>query len=427
MSTTTEQLEARSHHTTSPSTLGNREACPCWESRQTEHVRSIAGTLAHAVVEKGIDNDLLSDEDAMAAAECLDFIEYRKQSMENARFNRIKQFVNSLSAGKDHHPNGEELELRFPSIVVLREEYLPVDDCAFDDGQNEPTLGTTAGYVDHIILDFQARYAEMVDYKFGVWPVEDAAVNLQGIAYVLGVFKKFRKIDTIRFFFKQPLIESMSEAVFSRSDIPKLYLRIQTVVARTRLARIKKTEGDWSMATPRIPACNFCNEIGRCPKVGAFALQVGQKFFPVEIPADIDPIALHDKTSATLCMRLAQLVTVWASAFKTQLTNRILEGRAEMPSGFKLTTSTRRELTDKEAFKRVALTYLTEHEYNATLDVLFGAVEKAISNKSPRGSKEKTVEEFREKLYEASAVADGLPFTFLKATAGKKNEQTETK
>lgn len=397
MSTTTEQLEARAHHPFSPSTLGNREACPCYESRIESHVRSIAGTLAHAVVEKGQDNNDLSDDDAEAAAECLDFVEQRRRLMEQTPM---------VGGG----------------IAVVTEELLPIDDCIFEDSGS-----TTAGYVDHIILDLGAGYAEMIDYKFGVWPVEAANLNLQGIAYVLGAFKRWPKLDTIRFFFKQPLIQSLTEAVFLRSDIPRLYLRVQVVIARARQAQVLMNLEDWSMANPTVPVCNFCNRIGSCPKVLEIALQVGKKFHPVGIPDNISPTILLEKTQTSLALRLAQVVQVWASAFRTQITNRVLEGRMELPDDQMLQSNSRRELVDKEQFKTVALRYLSQQEYDGTLDVLFGAVEKAISAKAPRGEKKETLNLVRAAWDEVGATRKGDSYTFLKAKPEKANTETPMK
>src|SRR5579862_4583227 len=78
------QPEVRKHHPYSPSTLQNTEACPCYQSRDSQHERSIAGTLAHEVVETGDDKHELSDEDAMAAAECIEFRENRKAELQAA-------------------------------------------------------------------------------------------------------------------------------------------------------------------------------------------------------------------------------------------------------------------------------------------------------------------------------------------------------
>ena len=391
MSTQTEQLEARSHHPRSPSTLGNREACPCYESRSEAHIRAIAGTLAHAVVETGVDNADLSDQDAIAAAECADFVEGRKKAL---------------------------AEL-FPDkgIYEFKEKYLPIDKVAFPD-----TGATTAGFVDEILLVPDEHVAELVDYKFGIWPVEDAETNLQAIAYVLGTFKEWPTVNLVRFFFRQPLVPHNSEWTFHRHEIPELYLRVQVVTARAREASAKLSGMDWSMAKPTVPVCNFCNRIGVCPKVAEISLRVGKKFSSVDVPEYITPTMIHDPAQATLGLRLAQVVSVWASAYKTQVTNRILEGQAGIPDGFGLQSQQRRELISKEKFKEVALRYISEQEYTDSLDVLFGAVEKVINSKAPRGQKEKTLLQFRDALADAGATKQGNPYTFLKAIANKKKE-----
>jgi len=384
MSTTTEQLEARSHHPRSPSTLGMREACACYESRSEAHVRAIAGTLAHAVVETGVDNAALSDEDAVAAAECVDFVESRKRYL------------------TEHFPGA--------LIYELKEEYLPIDTVAFPD-----TGATTAGYVDEILLVPSRGIAEMVDYKFGVWAVEDAEKNLQAIAYVLGVFKKWPTVTYVKFFFRQPLISHNTEWTFHRSEIPDLYLRVQVTVARAREASQKLHSINWDMATPHVPVCNFCNRIGYCPKVLEIARKVGNKFSPIDIPDNITPTMVLEPTQANLAMRLAQVVSVWAKAFKAQITNRALEGRVGLPDGYVFQTNQSRELVDKDKFKEVALRYMTEQEYLGSLDVLFGAVEKVINDKAPRGAKRETLLQFREALAEAGATKQGESYTFLKA------------
>src|SRR5688572_24995158 len=65
--------EERVHHPYSPSTLQSIEACPCYKSRPSQHVRTIIGTLAHKATETRRDDDRLDDDDASAVAQCLDF------------------------------------------------------------------------------------------------------------------------------------------------------------------------------------------------------------------------------------------------------------------------------------------------------------------------------------------------------------------
>src|SRR6266705_1203291 len=91
--------ESRTHHPYSPSTLQSLEACPCYQSRENKHARTIIGTISHNVAETGVDDARLDDDDAAAVAECLDFYEqrlrgalsFRQQSLD--RNNPVREII----------------------------------------------------------------------------------------------------------------------------------------------------------------------------------------------------------------------------------------------------------------------------------------------------------------------------------------------
>jgi hypothetical protein len=383
--------------------------------------------VAHGVVESGDDDNRLSDEDATAAAECLDFMARRKALMEDARRRAVDAEVECREDGEifeeggidDHSDtewrNRQDVESETPGVQELKEVSLPIDDCKFDDG----STSTTSGFVDLVLIDHTGTCGELSDWKFGRWPVETADNNLQGISYSLGAFRRWPKLQAIKFFFKQPFLDSISEATFTRAQVPELYLRVQTVVARARGAAERVKQNDWSSARPAIPVCNFCAHLGKCEKVMAMVCKVGAKFYPLEIPAEITPSLVQEPGQTSLGLRLAQVVKIWADAFRTQITNRVLEGRAVLPDGYAITSMSKRELVSAEAFKKVALKYLTEAEYQSALDITFGPVEKMISDHAPRGQKKATIEQFTAELESAGAVKKGDPFSFLRSKPTK--------
>lgn len=396
----TDPNENRPHHPYSPSTLGNLEYCPCYKGRQsdTPHVRTVAGTRAHGVVETGEDDHRLTDEDAVAAAECLDFVEQRRRLLQEA-------------ADRARALESAEAPAEFFQVNELQEIYLPIDDLKFSDCE-----ATTAGYTDRVLVSHDRTYAEGFDWKFGFWPVEDPKENLQVIAYSLGLFKMFPEVRVVRFWIKQPHLEVVRDALFERKDIPHLYLRIQTVVARAREARNQKS---FETAKPAVPVCNFCDNLGRCEKVCQFACKVGSKFHPLEIPTDITPTMLQDPTQTNLGLRLAAVLKVWCDAFRRQVTDRIIRREAELPPGQKIQTMRKREIVDMGALRAVALKYLTTAEFEATLETTFGAVETLIQDKAPRGAKKAMVKEFQDELLATGAVKLGDEFSFLRAVAVK--------
>lgn len=396
--------ETRTHHPYSPSTLNNVEWCPSYRGAQAAqvHERTTAGTRAHGVADTGEDDRRLSDDDAAHAASCLDFVQQRRLLLQEDADRAKGEAVMK----KGVHPLTDLF-----TVSELKELYLPIDDLKFPDCES-----TTAGYFDCLLLSYDRKYAEGFDWKFGRWPVEDPKSNLQVISYVLGMFKKFPELEMIRFWIKQPLLDVVKDAVFTRAEVGALYLRVQVVVARAREAR---TKGDFATANPAVPICQFCAELGRCPKVAEFACKVGAKFHPLAIPADITPSMLHAPDAAALGLNLAAVLKVWCEAFRRQVTDRILRREMDMPPGQKLQTMRKRELVDMAKLRAVALRFLTTAEFESTLEATFGAVEGLISEKSPRGQKESTVKEFQQALLDAGAVKLGDEFSFLRAVPRK--------
>lgn len=402
----------RAHHPYSPSTLGSLEVCPCFQGKQSEtpHERTIAGTRAHSVVESGEDDPRLSDEDAIAAAECLDFIDRRRRLMQEARSRAVLDRAVALWGTVVAAPGGEAnaeivAEREVPEVIELKEEYLPID-----------REDTTAGYCDHVLIAHTGEDAELIDHKFGVWRVEDAATNTQGIAYSLGLFFRFPRLVRIKVFFLQPNAGFVTEAVFTRDQFPTLYLRVKAIVER---AKISRQSGSFDAANPTTPNCLFCANIGRCPKLLDLALKVAKKYHPLAFPEDISPHSVMDPKKSATALQLAAVMKVWADGFRQAVTNRVICREAELPAGYKLESRSKREIVDEGKYRAAALKHLTEQEYSGTLKPSLGKVEEIISEKAPRGSKKAAVTEFAKDAEESGAIARSEPFTFLKAVSEK--------
>jgi hypothetical protein len=322
--------EERPHHPYSPSSLQYLEACALFKSRSDANARAVAGTIGHNVVDTGEDDDRLSDKDAAAAADCLELVAERKALMQEAAkraFDSELQTYWNTSGGPNPPVPPDPSKFQ---VTELKEIYLPVDDREFDDCKS-----TTAGYVDLCLINHDFTYAELLDWKFGMWAVESADKNLQGIAYSLGLFKKYPTIKEILFTFKQPHLNLVTSHKFTRANIADLYLRVQAVVAKARVARKSvKEKNDWTLATPRVPCCNFCANLGTCPRGLEFACKVSHKFLPLEFPEDVDPMKIMDPHNTQLALRLAAVMKIWADAFKSRVTDRVLSRQCDAPEGY---------------------------------------------------------------------------------------------
>lgn len=417
MTTPNDEAE-RPHHPYSPSSLQALEACSYFRNRQVKvkHDRTIAGERGHKSVETGVDDARLSDADLLAVAEAADFAEARKAQL---------QLDAQMAAKETLDKFGTVLLPRDYKVEEHKELYLPIDDLVFDDCES-----TTAGYCDLLLLSHDRIYGEMIDYKFGYWTVEDAKNNLQALAYILGAFKKFPSLQRIKFFFKLPNVDQVTSTEVTRDQIPAIYLRIQVVVERARVARKDST---FSKAEPRCPLCTFCDNLGKCPKVEALMLNVAKKYYPLEWPDDITPMKVQNPHNTSLALRLAQVAKAWAEQYRTRQLDRVLSGEADMPEGYHLERRQgNREVVDVNAFKQVALRFLTPEEYQSLCPPpSFGDVEELVNSKAPKGSKKNTLNMLGDLLLSEGAVKRGEPYSFLKVTNDreksreKKNERNQ--
>lgn len=416
------QEAERQHHPFSPSKLGYLEVCPAYEGTNVVHEKATTGTRQHAVVETQEDDHRLTDEESSAAAECLAFVASRRQLMEEARQRAVDE-ADQLGA--------PEADRQFSRVEELTEVWLKVDDIDMEVPVFDVKAGgfrvqrltcTTSGFVDKVLVDHIGERAELVDYKFGAWAVEDAATNIQGISYVLGLFYARPTVKEITCFFKQPALERTTSATFTRDQIPDLYARVKTIVAR-KIESNKR--GDFSMACPTHPACMFCARLGSCTKASELFLKISQKYSPLVVPESVNTSLIHSPTDTSMAMKLAAVATSWADAFKKQTLSFVLMGRAPVPPGYSLQTRSEREVADAAKFKQIALTHLTEAEYETTLSITLGAVEKLVSSKAPRGAKTAMLDAFKGELETSGAIVKGQPYCFLKSDPKAKTTEKE--
>ena len=376
--------ETRVHHPYSPSSLQCREACPKFEQRGGPvHEMALTGTKQHDSVDSGIDDPDLPDYRAMAVAECIRMTEERVAA--------------------------------FPGGTILREVYLPIDDEVVLAKDGTPFHGTTAGYLDFGIVSADGKMAEIIDWKFGNNAVEEARNNVQGSSYALGILKRFPNLDSIKVTFIMPHADYVSTHTFTRSDFSNLLTRIVTIVRRSELAT--RSPGDFSMAVANSSSCRFCGHVARCTKVLEKVISVGRKYAPLEIPDDITPTLISDPAQTKLGMGLADIVSLWATAYKKQASEKTLEDERFIPDGYTLVSTTKRKVTDARKLGELAKTYLPEEDrpkVDLLYDVAIGKLEKLVSTAAPRGQKDSTVEDFGLAALAEGSLEMGQPYAFLR-------------
>lgn len=381
-----DKTETRSHHLFSPSQLDSLQACPCYTSAHSESEAAFAGTIQHDAVESAADDARLSDRQASAVAQCIQF--------------------------------SEERAAQYPGGLIVREEYLPIDDRLYVvevNGKKQVVESTTAGYLDFAVISADFKTAEITDWKFGKNVVTAAQFNLQGIAYMLGLKRKFPTLETCTVRFLQPHIDDSSEHTFDLGET-EAALRLQILTVVSRAVEARREAMDFSQARPNQSACLWCANAGRCPALATVALNVGKKFAPLDIPASISTVVFEDPAQVATGLRLASVIKTWAEAYRTQVTAKSIESDF-IPVGYKLVSTAKRSVVNAKLFGDLAKTYLPPEDFEkveALYEIAIGKVEKLISTAAPRGTKEAKVDEFGAAALAAGAVLTGAPFAFLR-------------
>lgn len=375
----------RLHHPYSPSKLQYMEACGYWESeKNTKTAASEAGTRQHDAAEDpiDIDNPALEDHEAEAVAGC-------------------KKYRDSILA-------------RFPGALVMKEDYVYVDDTKVVDSQGNFFNGTTGGYLDLAIISADRKVANILDWKFGLWSVEPAENNLQGIAYLLGIFRLFPTLEEVTVHFVMPHRDEIDSHTFKRAQFEGLLLRVKTVVARAREYTKNKAANLWGGANCTTGTCLFCGAKGRCHKITEFALKLGKKYNPLLIPEQLNPSMMFDAKSATQAMEVAQVLEGWAKATRARITANAIEDDAWMPEKYKLVSRQDTLVKNPNAFAAAARKAgVAETAIAAAQKFTVGPIYKGIRDMAARGSKEQAEKEFREANLAAGITELEQPIYFL--------------
>ena len=86
------------------------------------------------------------------------------------------------------------------------------------------------GTVDRVII--KGTHVDLVDFKFGRGEIDDAEINIQGQAYLLGVMDKFPLLQTATVHFIIPRRDEVLTANYKRTDMEGIRLRINLIVEK---------------------------------------------------------------------------------------------------------------------------------------------------------------------------------------------------
>lgn len=125
------------------------------------------------------------------------------------------------------------------------------------DVQDEHGELLTEGTLD-VALIHTDNTADIIDWKFGRTPVEEAPNNYQGASYSLAIFQRFN-VSSVTFHIYQPRIFAHTQYTFTN---PKNILtNIRTIINRAKAPELILNAGD--------AACRYCAAKSICPAFSA--------------------------------------------------------------------------------------------------------------------------------------------------------------
>jgi len=365
--------ETRPHAEFSPSSLKMFEACPSYVGREGTNPIAEAGTRIHTAIEKNNPGLLLDPEEQALANVCLEFLDdVRRDKAGTASLVRSHQEIHLKMDLGDHGTFGTA------DLVDL--------------------------YDDHS--------ANVFDWKTGFGAIDDAEINLQAIAYSIGVFQLFNDVERINFYFVIPRRHEVSVAEFTRGDLGKLALRVGTVIARAKEARAS-TYQDPQYFTPTEGVCDYCAKQGTCRALASKALLLGKRA-GFDVPNNVSTDGTPEDVSKLL--KLANLMAEWADLTKKEILRKALEEGLEVPDFRLQERKTPRTIESPLlGFAAVSDMMTFEEFLSACTRVSVVQLEKIVADKADRGQKGNVRQQLEDRLRDKGALKEEGVIHLLKA------------
>lgn len=358
-----------SHHKYGPSSLKWREICPGWDNEpqpsEGGSIAALEGTMMHKALETG-------------NYEGLDEWQKKNVLMVADVFQQMKNELGEI-------------------IADLPEVQLQIAE------------GKTFGTADIVLIG--KGKAKIGDAKFGWHAVDDAEENIQGWAYAVGVFEKWKDVDEVEVVFAQPRINMISRHTFSRDkDYDRLRLRVETIIARAQQPEPE--------LNPTEKGCLYCGNKGTCKALHSKALIIGKGYDMLrdaELPVLADPLTLATPDQRSQAESIRRVMERWCDSVKKSNMDFRMSG-GDIP-GYELKTRAgKKEIVDATQTYDIIKDKLTPEQFSACATISWSKLEKAYAESFPRGQKQQAKQALEDKLNEANLLKGGGEVTYLAKT-----------
>jgi hypothetical protein len=262
-------------------------------------------------------------------------------------------------------------------------------------GRGRETFGTC----DRFVVYADNR-ADAIDYKTGVSAIDDAEINIQGQAYVLGLFQKFPEIEEITMYFLVPARDEASMHTYKKSDADTIRLRVSTVIERAELGGVYN---------PQPGVCDYCGNQARCTALAEKALLIAKRYNTdgLPIPESVHGSDQDDPAKVSELLTLVPILESWASGVRKRATELAVDQGVELP-GFKVVEMTKpRTITSALGAYEAVKDSVELRDFLAAVDkVSVTKLEEIFAQKAARGTKAKTRAALEGKLRDLGVLQD---------------------
>ncbi len=341
-----------------PSSLKYKEICPSWRNRDTKNWASEKGDRIHEAMEYDDPSKCANDE-------------------EKAIYEALQTYVAQITKGKK---------------VMRDHREVKVD---IDLGRGRSTFGTCDRF-----LVYDNDCADAIDYKTGFGAIDDAEVNIQGQAYVLGLFQKFPHINEITMYFLVPARDEASMHTYKRSDMGDIKLRVSTVIERAEVGGV---------FNPQAGVCDYCGNQARCTALAEKALLIAKRYDTegLPIPDSVRGSDQDDPKKIADLLTLVPILESWASGVRKRATELAVDQGVELP-GFKVIEMTKpRTITSALGAYEAVKDSVELRDFLSAVDkVSMTKLEEIFAQKAARGTKAKTRAALEGKLRDLGVLQD---------------------
>ena len=264
--------------------------------------------------------------------------------------------------------------------------------------------GRTFGTLDYAIFNRRLAKAHLVDFKFGRNPVPDAEDNPQIQAYVLGLLEANPDILNVTAHILLPRRDEVSTGSYSREDMPRIRLRISTIIARCEAPEpdLRPTEH-----------CLYCAAQGTCPALHKHALTIAAGYEDdLDLPDQFHPGQITDPSTMSRALAVARVMEKWCDSVKHHALKMRLEGQ-EIPGHELRSRAGTRKITDPLAAWAAVRERISPDQFIGCTEVSLPKLESIFAEAAPRGAKAKAKQELCEALADLGVVETGKESFYL--------------